>query len=191
MFIQHIMFSLKPNGKAAIVVPTGFITAQSGIERKIRERLIESKMLRGVVSMPSNIFATTGTNVSVLFIDKGNTKGDIVLMDASKLGTTVKDGKNQKTLLSPEEEQLIIDTFNQRKVVDDFTVVLSYDQIKEKNYSFSAGQYFEVKIEYTDITAAEFDDKMEAFKSNLNGLFAESKALEVEIQKQLGGLKYE
>jgi len=70
-------------------------------------------------------------------------------------------------------------------------VVLSYDQIKEKNYSFSAGQYFEVKIEYTDITAAEFDDKMEAFKSNLNGLFAESKALEVEIQKQLGGLKYE
>jgi len=191
MFIQHIMFSLKPNGKAAIVVPTGFITAQSGIERKIRERLIESKMLRGVVSMPSNIFATTGTNVSVLFIDKGNTKGDIVLMDASKLGTTVKDGKNQKTLLSADEEQLIIDTFNQRKVVDDFTVVLSYDQIKEKNYSFSAGQYFEVKIEYTDITAAEFDTKMETFKSNLNSLFAESKALEVEIQKQLGGLKYE
>ena len=191
MFIQHIMFSLKPNGKAAIVVPTGFITAQSGIERKIRERLIDSKMLRGVVSMPSNIFATTGTNVSVLFIDKGNTKGDIVLMDASKLGTTVKDGKNQKTLLSADEEQLIIDTFNQRNVVDDFTVVLSYEQIKEKNYSFSAGQYFEVKIEYTDITAAEFDAKMEAFKSNLNGLFAESKALELEIQKQLGGLKYE
>jgi type I restriction enzyme M protein len=191
MFIQHIMYSLKPNGRAAIVVPTGFITAQSGIERKIRERLVESRMLRGVVSMPSNIFATTGTNVSVLFIDKANTKGDIVLMDASKLGTTVKDGKNQKTLLSPEEEQLIIDTFNGHKAVEDFTVVVSYDQIKEKNYSFSAGQYFEVKIEYVDITAEEFTAKMEAFKSNLNSLFAESKELEKEIQKQLGGLKYE
>ena len=191
MFIQHIMYSLKPNGKAAIVVPTGFITAQSGIERKIRERLVESRMLRGVVSMPSNIFATTGTNVSVLFIDKANTKGDIVLMDASKLGTTVKDGKNQKTLLSPEEEQLIIDTFNGHKAVEDFTVVVSYDQIKEKNYSFSAGQYFEVKIEYVDITAKEFTAKMDAFKNNLNSLFAESKELEKEIQKQLGGLKYE
>lgn len=191
MFIQHIMYSLKPNGRAAIVVPTGFITAQSGIERKIRERLVESRMLRGVVSMPSNIFATTGTNVSVLFIDKANTKGDIVLMDASKLGTTVKDGKNQKTLLSPEEEQLIIDTFNGHKAVEDFTVVVSYDQIKEKNYSFSAGQYFEVKIEYVDITAEEFAAKMDAFKSNLNSLFAESKVLEAEIQKQLGGLKYE
>lgn len=191
LFIQHIMHSLSAKGKAAIVVPTGFITAQSGIERKIRERLVEQKMLRGVVSMPSNIFATTGTNVSILFIDNANKKGDIVLMDASKLGTTVKDGKNQKTLLSHEEEQKIINTFNNHEAIEDFTVVVSYDQIKEKNYSFSAGQYFEVKIEYTDITPKEFETKMNDFKTNLDNLFAESKTLENEIQKQLNGLKYE
>lgn len=191
LFIQHIMFSLSKKGRAAIVVPTGFITAQSGIEKKIRERLVEQKMLRGVVSMPSNIFATTGTNVSILFLDKANTKGDIVLMDASKLGTTVKDGKNQKTVLTEEEEQRIINTFNKHEAIEDFTVVVSYEQIKEKNYSFSAGQYFEVKIEYTDITPEEFEAKMNSFKSNLDSLFAESKALEKEIQKQLNGLKYE
>jgi len=191
LFIQHIMYSLSSKGKAAVVVPTGFITAQSGIERKIRERLVEQKMLRGVVSMPSNIFATTGTNVSILFIDKANTKGNIVLMDASKLGTTVKEGKNQKTLLSDAEEQLIINTFNKHEAVEDFTVVLSYEQIAEKNYSFSAGQYFEVKIEYTDITPSEFEAKMNGFKTNLSTLFAESKTLETEIQKQLEGLKYE
>lgn len=104
LFIQHIMYSLSTKGKAAIVVPTGFITAQSGIEKKIREKLVNEKMLRGVVSMPSNIFATTGTNVSVLFIDRENAEGKIVLMDASKLGTTVKEGKNKKTLLSNIEE---------------------------------------------------------------------------------------
>lgn len=191
LFIQHIMFSLNAKGKAAIVVPTGFITAQSGIEKKIRERLIEQKMLRGVVSMPSNIFATTGTNVSILFLDKANTKGDIVLMDASKLGTTVKEGKNQKTILSEAEEQLIIETFNKHEAKEDFTVVVSYEQIKEKNYSLSAGQYFEVKIEYTDITPAEFEAKMNGFKSDLESLFAESQTLEKEIQKQLNALKYE
>jgi type I restriction enzyme M protein len=191
LFIQHIMHSLSAKGKAAIVVPTGFITAQSGIERKIRERLVEQKMLRGVVSMPSNIFATTGTNVSILFIDNANKKGDIVLMDASKLGTTVKEGKNQKTLLSHEEEQKIINTFNKHEAVEDFTVVVSYEQIKEKNYSFSAGQYFEVKIEYTDITPKEFETKMNVFKDNLDSLFEKSKTLENEIQKQLNGLKYE
>jgi type I restriction enzyme M protein len=191
LFIQHIMHSLSAKGKAAIVVPTGFITAQSGIERKIRERLVEQKMLRGVVSMPSNIFATTGTNVSILFIDNANKKGDIVLMDASKLGTTVKEGKNQKTLLSPEEEQKIINTFNKHEAIEDFTVVVSYDQIKEKNYSFSAGQYFEVKIDYVDISHEEFTSKLKGFEDNLKNLFAESKELEKEIENNLKGLRYE
>jgi type I restriction enzyme M protein len=191
LFIQHIMHSLSAKGKAAIVVPTGFITAQSGIERKIRERLVEQKMLRGVVSMPSNIFATTGTNVSILFIDNANKKGDIVLMDASKLGTTVKEGKNQKTLLSPEEEQKIINTFNKHEAIEDFTVVVSYEQIKEKNYSFSAGQYFEVKIDYVDISHEEFTSKLKGFEDNLKNLFAESKELEKEIENNLKGLRYE
>lgn len=191
LFIQHIMFSLSSKGKAAIVVPTGFITAQSGIEKKIREKLVEQRMLRGVISMPSNIFATTGTNVSVLFLDKANTKGDIVLMDASKLGTSVKEGKNKKTLLSPEEEDLIINTFNNHEAVEDFTVVVSYEQIKEKNYSFSAGQYFDIKIEYVDITSAEFENKVSEIKTKLRKHFSEAAALEEEILKQLVGLKYE
>ena len=191
LFIQHIMYSLKEKGKAAVVVPTGFITAQSGIEKKIRQKLVDEKMLRGVVSMPSNIFATTGTNVSVLFIDKANTKGDIVLMDASKLGTTVKEGKNQKTLLSPDEEQQIIQTFNKHKAKEDFTVVVSYDQIKEKNYSFSAGQYFDVKIEYVDISPKEFKEKMDGFRKNLDEMFSESKNLEKEIKKQIGDLNFD
>lgn len=189
VFIQHIMYSLSNKGRAAIVVPTGFITAQSGIEKKIRERLVENKMLRGVISMPSNIFATTGTNVSILFLDKANTKGDIVLMDASKLGETVKDGKNQRTVLRKTEEDQIIQTFNAHQAIEDFSVVVSYEQIAEKNYSFSAGQYFEVKIEYTEITPEEFEQKMKGFKTNLDNLFAESKSLEIEIQKQLNGLK--
>ena len=191
LFIQHIIFSLSAKGKAAVVVPTGFITAQTGIEKKIREKLVEAKMLRGVVSMPSNIFATTGTNVSVLFIDKTNTKGDIVLMDASKLGTTVKEGKNQKTLLSDTEEQLIIETFNKHEAKEDLSVVVSYDQIRTKNYSFSAGQYFDIKIEYVEITEKEFTDRLSGFQKELDLLFTDSKSLESEIKKQLGKVKYE
>ena len=192
LFIQHIMYCLDDTkGKAAIVVPTGFITAQSGIEKKIREAMIKRHILRGVVSMPSNIFASTGTNVSVLLLDAKADMEHIVLVDASKLGTTIKEGKNQRTILSPAEEGKIISAMNDKQAEEDFSVVVTADQIKEKNYSFSAGQYFEVKIEYIDITAEVFATKMEAHKNNLNSLFAESKELEKEIQKQLGGLKYE
>ena len=191
LFIQHIIFSLNPNGKAAIVVPTGFLTSKSGIEKKLLQKIVDGKMLRGVISMPSNIFATTGTNVSILFIDKTNIQGKIVLMDASKLGTTIKDGKNQKTRLTSDEENLIINTFNKHETIKDFSVVVSYEKIKEKNYSLNAGQYFDVKIEYTDLTLAEFDAKIDGFKRNLNTLFDESKALEKEIKKQLNELKYD
>ncbi len=190
LFIQHIMHSLTKNGKAAVVVPTGFITAQTGIDKKIRQKLVNSKMLTGVVSMPSNIFANTGTNVSIVFIDKNNTS-DVVLIDASNLGEKIKEGKNQKTVLSSAEEQQIINTFNTKEVVEDLSVVVSYDEIKNKNYSLSAGQYFEVKIEYNDITTEEFDTKMKSFQSNLKELFAESKTLEKSIQDNLKGIKYD
>ena len=69
--------------------------------------------------------------------------------------------------------------------------MVSYDDIKAKNYSLSAGQYFEVKIEYTDISSKEFEDKMKTFESNLSTLFAESKTLEMEIQNNLKGLRYD
>ena len=182
LFLQHIIHSLSEKGRAAIVVPTGFITAQSGIEKKIREQLVECRMLRGVVSMPSNIFATTGTNVSILFLDAANKRGDIVLMDASKLGTTYKDGKNQKTLLSDEEENSIIETFNKHEAVEDFSVVVNYDDIKAKDYSLSAGQYFDVKVEYTNITAVDFANKIQAFADNLESLFDESAELEKKLK---------
>ncbi len=190
LFLQHIIHSLTKTGKAAIVVPTGFITAQTGIDKNIRKKMVESKMLAGVVSMPSNIFATTGTNVSIVFLDKNNTE-DVVLIDASNLGTKIKEGRNQKTVLSVIEEQKVIDTFNNKEVIEDLSAVVSYEEIKTKNYSLSAGQYFEVKIEYLDITAEEFDAKLKDFESNLKTLFNQSNKLGKEIQNNLKGLKYD
>lgn len=191
LFIQHIIYSLAPNGKAAVVVPTGFISAQSGIERKIRKHLVENKMLSGVVSMPSNIFATTGTNVSILFMNKANTKGNVVLMDASKLGTKYKEGKNQKTLLSQEEETTIIRTFKNHDAIDNFSVIVSYDEIIEKNYSLSAGQYFEIKPEYVDITQEEFVKRISNYHSTLTDLSVEAGVLDQKIRDKLDQLQYE
>lgn len=185
-FFQHLLYSLKEDGKAAIVVPTGFITAKSGIAFKIRKHLVdgEKSILRGVVSMPSNIFANTGTNVSVVFIDKSGVDKP-VLIDASKLGETIKENGNQKTKLRTEEIQQIVNTFRNKEVVEDFSVTPTFDEIKEKGYSFSAGQYFDIKIDYVDITEDEFNRRMDNFKTTLRQQFSESHRLEEEILKQL------
>ena len=192
MFLQHIIYSMDDTAKAAVVVPTGFLTAGSGIQKKVREHLVRQRMLRGVVSMPSNVFANTGTNVSVLFLDKENKDGKVILMDASKLGTKEKvDGKNQKTVLSEEDMALIVDTFNAGQPVNDFCAAVSYEDIEQKKLSFSAGQYFEVKIEYVELTQEEFNQKMNGFAMRLNALFLGSRQLEDEIKKQLEQVKYE
>ena len=107
MFMQHILYSLHDDGVAAIVVPTGFLTAQTGIAKAVRQKLIDQKMVKGVLSMPSQIFANTGTNVSIIFIDKAGHDGKVLMVDASKLGKKVKDGKNQRTVLSTDESAVI------------------------------------------------------------------------------------
>jgi len=190
LFIQHIIFSLKDSGKAAIVVPKGFITAKSGIEKKLRQSLIDRKMLAGVINMPPNIFATTTTNVCILFLDKKN-KEEVILIDASKLGVIVGKGKKQKTLLTKDEESLIINTFNKRKVIEDFSILKTYEDISSKNYSLNAGRYFEIVFKNVDITENEFKNKITKFKNDIDENSKRLQELDKEIKINLEKLTYE
>ena len=187
-FLQHVLNSLKPTGKAAVVIPTGFVTAKSGVEKRVLQRIVDERWVYGCVSMPSNVFATTGTNVSVIFFDK-SAKSDKVI-DASKLGEEYKEGNNQKRRLRNEEVDKIVSTFLNKEAIDDFSVAVTYDEIKEKNYSLSAGQYFDIKIEYVDITEEEFNSRIAHYQDTLTQQFEESHELETEILSQLKQLRF-
>lgn len=191
LFIQHVINSLKANGKGAIVIPTGFITAKSGVESTILKHIVDEKIVYGCVSMPSNVFANTGTNVSVLFFDNSRKTEKVVLIDASKLGEEYKDGNNQKRRLRDFEIDKIVDTFLNKEAVDDFSVVINYDEIKEKKYSLAAGQYFDVKIEYVELSQDEFNARMTAYATKLQEYFDEGNKLQIEIMEQLKKVKYE
>ncbi len=202
-FIQHVVNSLKKTGKGAIVVPTGFITAKSGVEKSVLQKLVEEHIVYGCISMPSNVFATTGTNVSVLFFDNSrrienpkenderHKQDSVILIDASKLGEEYKDGNNQRRRLRPEEIDLIVDTFAKKETVDDFSVYVTYEEIIAKKYALAAGQYFDVKIEYVDMTPEEFNEKMAGYQAELVKLFDEGDKLQKEIIEQLKKVKYE
>ena len=190
-FIQHVINSLKETGKGAIVIPTGFVTAKSGVENKILRHIVDEKIVYGCVSMPSNVFATTGTNVSVLFFDNSRKTEKVVLIDASKLGEEYKDGNNQKRRLRDFEIDKIVDTFLKKEAVDDFSVAVTYDEIKAKKYSLAAGQYFDVKIEYVELSQDEFNARMIAYTKSLQKYFAEDNVLQQEIIEQLKKVKYE
>lgn len=190
LFIQHIMHSLSAKGKAAIVVPTGFITAQKGIEFNIRERIIRENLLSGVITMPSNIFSTTNTNVSIIFLDRAH-KSEAILIDASDLGDVIKESNIQKTVLTPSEESKIIEAFTQNKEINKFSVKVPLTEFESRNFSFSAGQYFRIELNHIHISEEEFLKTIENTRTNLNSLFSESRKLEDQIQLNIESLKYE
>ena len=112
------------------------------------------------------------------------------MIDASKLGEEYKEGKNKKRRLLKDDIDLIVNTFKNKDAIEDFSVAVSYDEIKEKGYSLSAGQYFDIKIDYVDITEEEFNNRMANYKAELSRQFAESHRLEEEIMKQLDALHF-
>ena len=116
LFIQHIMFSLSAKGKAAIVVPTGFVTAQTGIPKKIREKLVESRMLRGVISMPSNIFATTGTT-SMLSINPAAVAAAVASLPRVQTAIVDRAFPNTLTIKIVPERAVAVTTTPQGRVV--------------------------------------------------------------------------
>lgn len=187
MFLQHIVASMEENGHAAVVVPTGFLTAKGKIPLGIRKRMIESKMLRGAISMPSNIFANTSTNVSIIFLDASKEYDHALLMDASKLGEKRRaDGKNQRTFLSSADIERIVRSFNSNEEIDNFSARARYEDIMSKKYSFSAGQYFKVRMEHVDITPEQFEAQLATQLQTLKSLFEESHSLQKEIATKLG-----
>lgn len=184
MFIQHIIKSLKENGKAAIVVPSGFCSASKGIEYDCRKYLIDNNMLTGVISMPSNIFSNTGTNVSLIFIEKNNTKTDVCLMDASNMGSKIKVGKTEKTVLSKAEEESIINLYKDRKDVEGLIKVVSVEKTKENGIQINPGRYFDIKVD-TSLTYDELDSKLSEISLRLTTLFVENNILQEAVEKYI------
>lgn len=172
MFIQHIIYSLKEGGRAAIVVPTIFLTTEQGkIEKKLRRKIIDDNLLTMVISMPSNIFANTGTNVSILFLQKFNTDKQVLLVDAVNFGEKIKNGKSQRTIISEEEIDCLIRICNQREEIDNLSVLKSNEEIINKNYTLSASQYYSDINHYEEINYEEYINKLTLKNQIINNCF--------------------
>ena len=191
MFLQHVLYSLKPDGKAAVVVPSGFLTAKMGIEKRIREHLIDQKLLSGAILMPSYLFSNTGTNVAVIFIDKSQESEDVVLIDASGMGEMIKVSGHKRRILSNQEEETIVEAFTFKKQVKDFSVVVPYQEISENAYIFSAGRYFEWHDEPAHVDCEALLDKIDGHQKRLEALFLEGHQLEKDIKRLLKELRNE
>lgn len=69
-FVEHIYRSLKPNGRAAVVLPDN-VLFEDNIGRKLRQQLMELCDLHTILRLPTGIFYAQGVKTNVLFFTRG------------------------------------------------------------------------------------------------------------------------
>lgn len=90
-------------------------------------------------------FANTNTSVSILFVDKSITNDNTIFVDASRKGKTEKVNDISRVILSPEEEKEIVDVVLNLSEVNEFSKLVSNNEIKENDKMLKPGLYFDIK----------------------------------------------
>src|SRR3972149_11522814 len=144
-WVQHILASLKDNGKAAVVLDTGAVSRGSGNasnnkEKEIRKWFIEHDLVEGVLYLPENLFYNNTAPGIVLFLNKNkpkNKKDKIFLINAS---LEFEKG-NPKNFITEEGQKKIADAFLKWKEIDKFSKVITKDEVIKNDYNISPSRY--------------------------------------------------
>lgn len=200
-WLQHILHHLAPNGVGGVVLANGSLSSNTSNEGEIRKNLIANDLVDAIVALPDKLFYSTGIPVCLWILNRNKVNNpkfrsrekEILFIDARNLGEMV-DRKHRE--LSSEDIKKIADTYhNYRNVngnyedVKGFCKVAKLEEVKENDYILTPGRY--VGIEDVEDDGVPFDEKMKAITSELDELFKESRSLEDDIRRNLGGIGYE
>ena len=194
-WLQHMISKLSANGKAAIVLANGSLTA-GGQEAEIRKNLIESDLIDCIIAMPANLFYTVAIPCSVWIINRNKKqKGHTLFINATNMGTMVT--RKLRELLEDDTHNdisKIANTYHNYQNNENYEDKLGFckkstlAEIKNNDYALTPGRY--VGIEANQEDDIQFDEKIKKITSELNNQFKESHRLEEEIRKELNTIGY-
>ena len=197
-WIQHMIWHLAPNGKMGMVLANGSLSSQSGGEGEIRKNIIEADLVECIIALPTQLFYTTQIPVSLWFISKKKKQpGKTLFIDARNMGEMVTRSLRELTDGSKDEEKndikKLADVYNAfiAGTLEDekgFCAVVSTEEIAKQDYILTPGRYVGIAEQEED--GEPFEDKMVRLTTELAGLFAESNALQEEINKKLAAIGF-
>ena len=164
-FLLHDLYHLKSDGIMAIVLPHG-VLFRGGEEGTIRKNLIDQNNIDTIIGLPANIFFGTGIPTIIMILRKNRTNDDVLIIDASK--GFEKEGKSNK--LRACDIKKIVDTVSARQTVENFSKVVSRQEIRDNDYNLNIPRYVDTseKPENWDIYASMFGgipaDELNAFQ---------------------------
>lgn len=165
---------LEENGRAAIVVPNGFLFRMGKANKNIRETILEKKMLRAVISLPALHFDTF-VKSSVLLLEKNDDKVLLINM-ASEEGGFFQKQRREIPMLTPEGSAKLIDILENEVEVEGVSALVDEQQLRENEFDFSPTRYVSIKenISFRD---------MRTINNDLKLLYEELKEIEEENSK--------
>ena len=167
-FLLHLIKSLKPTGKGAIILPHG-VLFRGNVEAIIRKNLINRGYIKGIIGLPSNLFYGTGIPACIIVTDKENAESrkGIFLIDASK--GFVKDGN--KNRLQAKDIHKIVDVFTNQIEIPKFSRMVPVSEISDdKNeYNLNIPRYIDSQEE-EDIQDIEAHLKGDIPKNDIDDL---------------------
>lgn len=136
-FLLHDLFHVKPDGIMTIVLPHG-VLFRGGEEGDIRKNLIEKNRIDTIIGLPANIFFGTGIPTVIMVLKKeSKSDTDILFVDASK-GFIKVGNKNQ---LRASDIKKITDAVIHRESIDNFSRVVSIEEIRSNEYNLNIPRY--------------------------------------------------
>ncbi|EMH05892.1 N-6 DNA Methylase [Helicobacter pylori GAM246Ai] len=143
-FLLHIIKSLNPTGKGAVILPHG-VLFRGNAEAQIRKNLLMKGYIKGVIGLAPNLFYGTSIPACVIVLDKENAhaRKGVFVIDASK--DFKKDGN--KNRLREQDVQKMIDTFNAYKEIPYYSKMVSLEEISLNDYNLNIPRYIASKQE--------------------------------------------
>lgn len=190
-WVEHMVSKLSMNGKAAIILANGSLSA-GGQEEEIRRNLIEADLVDCILAMPSNLFYTVTIPCSIWILNRNKKqKGKTLFIDARNLGKMVTRKLRE---LDESDISKIASTYHNFQNDENYEDVAGFckattiEEIKENNYVLTPGRY--VGIEEQEDDGILFEEKMKNLTADLKAQFEESHKLEQEIRKNLEAIGY-
>ena len=141
-FILDIVYRLSNNGQAFIILPHG-VLFRGASEEKIRKQLIENNLIDSIIGLPDKLFMNTQIPTLILVLNKNKKTNDILFIDSSK--NCIK--KSKQNDMNEEHINKIISTYRERKEIEKYSHLASYEEIVKNDYNLNIPRYVDTSEE--------------------------------------------
>ncbi|WP_172151932.1 class I SAM-dependent DNA methyltransferase [Pseudomonas tumuqii] len=201
-WLQHMLYHLKPSGRAGIVLANGSMSSSQNSEGDIRRAMVEADVVEVMVALPGQLFFNTQIPACLWFLAKQKVArpGEVLFIDARKLGSNVS--RVQIELLDSDIERIAQTVANWRgepldvggeiaeyQDIAGFCRSVKLGEIAEHGHVLTPGRY--VGAEAVEDDDEAFVDKMQKLTALLGEQMAKGAELDQMIRQKLGGLGYE